>query len=144
MLFTADDLALDAVFSHRFAELIGNALEDLSLATLALLQRVFEHAVAIGVQVLEAEVLELHFQTVDAKSVRDRRVDIDGLARDAFLLRSRHRAQGLHVVQAIGELHEDHANVLDHRQHHLAEALRLRLGTAAKLDLIQFADAIDD
>ena len=54
----------------------------------------------------------------------------------------RHRAQRLHVVQAISKLYEDYADVLDHRQHHLAEAFRLRLRAIAKLNLVELADAI--
>ena len=46
-------------------------------------------------------------------------------------------------MQAIGELDEDDANVLDHRQHHLAKAFGLRLGAAVKLDLVELADTVD-
>ena len=39
---------------------------------------------------------------------------------------------------------EDDADVLDHRQHHLAEALGLRFGVAAELNLVEFADAVHE
>ena len=93
---------------------------------------------------LEAQVLEQHLETVDAEAVGDRCVDVERLAGDAGALLGGHGAEGLHVVQPVGELDEDDANVLDHRQHHLAKAFRLRLGPAAKLDLVEFADAVDE
>ena len=46
-------------------------------------------------------------------------------------------------MQAVGELHHDDADILDHRQHHLAEVFRLRLGLAFELDQGQLADAVD-
>ena len=55
----------------------------------------------------------------------------------------RHGAERLHVVQAIRQFHEDDADVLDHREHHLAERFRLRFGAAAELDLVELADAIN-
>jgi hypothetical protein len=46
------------------------------------------------------------------------------------LLLGRHVADGAHVVQTVGELHEDHPQVLGHRHEELAEVFRL-LGLAA-------------
>jgi len=46
-------------------------------------------------------------------------------------------------VQAIGELDEDDADVPHHRQHHLAEVLRLGLGLRFEVDVGEFADTID-
>ena len=46
-------------------------------------------------------------------------------------------------MESIGKLHEDDAYVLDHGQNHFAEALRLRFGTTIELNLVQFADAVD-
>jgi hypothetical protein len=37
---------------------------------------------------------------------------------------------------------QDDADVLHHRQHHLAEALRLRLGAAGEVQLVQLADTV--
>ena len=47
-------------------------------------------------------------------------------------------------MQAIGELDEDDANVLDHREHHFAEALGLGFGPRTELDLVELADAVDE
>ena len=49
-----------------------------------------------------------------------------------------------HVVQAIGELDEDDADVVDHRQQHLAEVLRLTLLTRGERDGAELRHAFDD
>ena len=92
----------------------------------------------------EAEVFKFDLEAIDAEPVRDRGVYIESLACDACFLRGRHRIESLHIVQSIRELDENDANVLDHREHHLAEALGLGLGTAAELNLVELADAIDE
>ena len=92
----------------------------------------------------EAQVFKLHLDAVDAEPVGDRRIDVERLTGDAFLLVGRHRAERLHVVQAIRQLDEDDTNVLDHRQHHLAETFCLGLGPAVELDLVQLAHAVND
>ncbi len=56
---------------------------------------------------------------------------------------ARHHAQGAHVVQAVGELDQDDADVAHHGQQHLAEIFRLRLGMGFEFDLGELADAVD-
>ncbi len=143
VFFAADDLCVDSLFGHGLAELFGDAFNDLTLAALALFQRPAEHAIAHRIEVTKAQVFELYLKTVDAKPVCDGRVDIEGLTCDASLLFDGHRAQCLHVMQTIGEFHEDYTNVLDHCEHHFAETLGLRLGSTMKLNLIELADAVD-
>ncbi len=63
---------------------------------------------------------------MDAEAIRDRRVKIESLTRNAaafFRTKHTHRT---HVVQPVGELHEDHAEVFGHRDGHLLEILGLR------------------
>ena len=49
-----------------------------------------------------------------------------------------------HVVQAIGELNEDDANVVDHRQHHLSQILGLLFLTRGEVNLADLGNALDD
>ena len=46
-------------------------------------------------------------------------------------------------MQAVGKLDEDDADVLRHRQQHLAEVFRLLFFLGAELDLVDLADAVD-
>ena len=52
--------------------------------------------------------------------------------------------EGAHVVQAVGQLDDDDADVGDHGQQHLADVLGLVLLAVGKLDLVQLGDAFDD
>ena len=60
-----------------------------------------------------------------------------------LLVDGRHRVQRAHVVQAVGELDQDDADVLRHREQHLAEALGLRVLARRELDLVELRDAVD-
>jgi len=79
----------------------------------------------------------------NAQSIGNRRVDIHGFTRNTSALVGSHRVQRPHIVQTVGELNDDNADILYHRQHHFTKIFGLRLGLAAKIDLRQFADAID-
>ena len=82
--------------------------------------------------VFEAEVLQLGLDGEEAQAVSQRGVDVEGLAGDFVLFVGSHRAQGAHVVQAVGHLDEDDADVLAHRQQQLAEVLGLCRGAVAE------------
>ena len=54
------------------------------------------------------------------------------------------RADGAHVVEAIGELDEHDAHVLGHGDEHLADVFGLVLLGAAHVDLAELGDAVDE
>ena len=92
---------------------------------------------------LEREILQLEVERVEAEAVGDRRVDVERLVRDPPPVRRRHRIERAHVVQPVGELDQDDADVLRHREQHLAEALGLRVLARVELDLVELGDAVD-
>ena len=47
-------------------------------------------------------------------------------------------------MQAVGQLDEHHADIVDHRQHHFADVLRLRLLAGGKIDAADLGNAFDD
>ena len=96
------------------------------------------------VQRLEREVLELPLERVDAEAVRERRVDLERLLRLLDLLLLAEVLDRAHVVQPVRELDQDHADVLGHRDDHLAVVLGLRLLAALELDPRQLRDAFDE
>ena len=49
-----------------------------------------------------------------------------------------------HVVQPVGQLHQDDADVVDHREQHLAEVLRLPLFARRKRNGADLGHALDD
>ena len=95
------------------------------------------------VQRAETQILQLGLHQVHAEPLRDGRVDLQRLAGDAGARLGALRAQGAHVVQAVGEFDEDHAQVARHRQQHLAETFRGGFLAILELQLVQLGDALD-
>ena len=52
--------------------------------------------------------------------------------------------EGAHVVQAVGELDEHYADVVDHGEHHLAQVFGLRFFARGEINLADLGDAFDD
>ena len=111
-----------------------------------------DRVVGLRVEVAEGEVFQLRLELPDAEPVGERRVDLHRLLGDAELLVARHRAERAHVVQAVGQLDQDDADVVDHRQEHLAQVLGLLLCArgpawsdrlAGPGDLAELGDAVD-
>ena len=100
--------------------------------------------VVVGVELREGEVLELALDLPDAEPVRQRRVDVEGLARDAQAPLLVVRRHGAHVVQAVAELDEHHPDVLGHGDEHLADVLGLGLLARVDVDLAELGDPVDE
>ncbi len=113
------------------------------------LARVLQHhrldlGVALRVQHREREVFELPLHVLDAEAVRERRVDVERLLRDPLLLRFGQRRDRAHVVQAVGELDQQDAHVLRHRDEHLAHRGGLLRLLGVELEAVELGDAVDD
>jgi hypothetical protein len=110
----------------------------------ALIHHRLDLRVLARVEHLEGQVLELPLDRVDAEAMRERRVDLERLPRLLLLLLLTEVLDRPHVVQAVGELDEDDADVLRHGDDHLAIVLDLRLLAARELDPRQFRDPLDE
>ena len=98
----------------------------------------------LGIELAERTPLQLDLHPVDAEPVRERRVDLEGLLRDAAPGVLSHVLERAHVVQPIRELDQDHADVFRHREQHLPEVLRLVLRTTRELDLADLGETCDE
>ena len=134
VLRAAHDLRLDVHLFHLVVQ-DGDDLVEIALA----LRAAFSHHAAdllelVRFQIVERQVLELPLDVVDAETVRDGRVNLQRLARleDAAVFTQ--RAQRAHVVQAVGQLDDDDADVLAHGYEHLADGGGLLVGEAFHLD----------
>ena len=144
--------ALDARFHPRLdlvlAQLLLDDLLHLGQKRLAFLAAGFDGVLHLvvgdGIDVLEGQVFQFAADLAHAQAVRDGRVDVQGFARDLLLAFLRQKLQRAHVVQAVGQLDEHHANVIHHGQHHLAHVLGLRLFGGGEFDLADLGDAFDD
>ena len=95
-------------------------------------------------EVHEGQLFQLVLHFAHAEPVGDRRIDVQRLLRGARPPVLGHELQRAHVVEAVGELDEDDADVVDHRQEHLAEVLRLALLAGREWDGADLGDALDD
>jgi hypothetical protein len=139
--------AFDAGGHDGFLECRLEGLSDLAdeflLVAACALQLALQYLVAIRVQRAEAQILELELYRIQSEPFGDGRVDLQRLARDAPPFHRRHHTQRSHVVHAVGQLDHDDADVAHHCQQHFAKALRLGFLAVLELDLIEFADAVD-
>ena len=90
-----------------------------------LVQVALDGLIGLRIEVLEGQLLQLLAHLLDTHAAGKRRVDVEGLLGDALALLRRHELQGAHVVQAVGELDQEHAHVVGNGQKQLAEVLAL-------------------
>ena len=129
------DLGLDIDLLEPVADGRLDGLEDLLAVADDFATGLLQRAIAHRPGMTHRQVQQLVAHRIDAETVGDGRVDVHGLARDAAPLLGADRAEGAHVVQPVGELDQDDADILDHRQHHLAEVFRLLLGAGVETEV---------
>ena len=103
-----------------------------------------ELGIGEGIDVAEGEVFELATQLAHAETVGKRGIDVEGLLGDAGLLFGAEMLESPHVVEAVGELDDDHADVGDHGEEHLADVFGLVVFAVGELDFVELGNAIDD
>ncbi|CAB4933757.1 unannotated protein [freshwater metagenome] len=79
---------------------------------------------------------------MNTETMGQRRIDLERLLGFLQLLLLAKKRQRAHVVQAIGKLDHDHANVLGHREDHLAIVLSLGFFARGELDLRELGDTL--
>ncbi len=131
----------DSAFHHfvanRVLNFVQEAVEDFLLGAEFLLE--FEEG--FGLEIAEREVFELAADEAHAEAVGDGRVNIQRLAGDALLLLGIEIFERAHVVQAVGELDHHDANVVDHRQQHLADVFGLARFGSQQIEAADFRGA---
>ena len=100
--------------------------------------------VARGIEEAEAEVFQFAANLSHAEAVGDGGVDLERLLRDLGLAIGLEVLEGAHVVQAVGELDEHHADVVDHGEHHLAQVFGLRFFARGEIYFADLGYAFDD
>ncbi len=95
-------------------------------------------------EVLERQLLELVLDLAHAEAIGDGTVDVARFLRDLDAPLLGQVVQRPHVVQSVGELDQDDADVIDHGQQHLAKILGLPLFARRELDGAELGDALDN
>ncbi len=141
VLGAAGDGGLDTGGAQIGLDLVGHYRQILVPLGRPLGDQTHDLVVHLGVEDREGEVLQLPLDGVHAQAVGERGVDLQRLAGLLLLLLPLEVAHGAHVVQPVGELDDQDARVLGHRDDHLADGLGLR--GLAELDPVELGDAVD-
>ena len=96
-----------------------------------------------GVQVAEGQVFQLAAHFAHAEAVRDGSIDFDGLGGDVRAPLSAQVAERAHVVQPVGQLDDDDADIVHHGQQHFAKALGLAFFGVEDVQFAELGDAVD-
>ena len=125
------DARRNRIMDMRLRQLLADALlyplEEF-LVLLALRPEALDDLViADRVEHLEAQVLQLPFDTAHTQPVRDRRIDLHGFERLVALLALGQELERARVMQPVGQLDQDDADILGHGEEHLAQVLELLL-----------------
>ena len=108
------------------------------------LDHLVDLGVAPGVQRRERQVFELLLHVLHAEPVGQRRVDVERLACRALLLELGQGGDGAQVVEPIGQLDDQHPDVLGDGDDHLAHRRGLLLLLGVVRHPLELGDAVDD
>ena len=122
--------------------------DELRQVQVALGRSILDHlvdlAIALGMQSGQRQVLQLVLDLLHAQPVRQRGVDVQRLLGHSFLFVFGQRGQGPHVVESVGQLDDQHPEVLGQGDQHLADAGRLLFLAGVEVEALQLGDAVHD
>ena len=143
LLAAAIDARGDAVLLQILGELAFDLADQIAVALGQRIQPLHHHRIGFRIERMEREILELLAHLLHAHAAGERRIDVQRLLGDAAARGVRHEFQRAHVVQAVGELDQQHADVVGDRQQKLAQVLGL-LGLARdQLQPLQLGEPFD-
>ena len=106
--------------------------------------RIVHLLVSDGIDVAEPQVLQFSADLAHAQAVGDGGVDLERLPGNLLLSLRRKMLESAHVMQAVRQLDQHHADVIHHGQHHLAQVFGLLLFAGGEIDGADFGDSLDD
>lgn len=126
------NLVVDVVAVERGDDRGVELVDELPARSFAFLQFLRDFGILLREAVLHAEVLQFALDRVEPQPVGQRREEVDRLARDLDLLVHRHRPQRAHVVQAVGDLYQDHPYIVGEREEHFTKIFGLLGGVGVE------------
>ena len=143
LLAPAIDPRAEPVLAQILGELALDLADQIAVALGERIEPLHHHRIGFGIEGAEGQILQLLAHFLHAHAPGQRRVDVERLLGDAPARGRRHEVQRAHVVQAVGELDQQHADVVGDRQQQLAQVLGL-LGLARdQLEPLQLGQALD-
>ena len=144
VLHAAVDIAIDPDLLEPGGDLVVDGRHEAVVLRGLLVERLDDLLIADRVEVLQRQILQLPLHLLHAEPVGDGGVDLHRFKRLLLLLLRGLVLHRAHVVQAVGDLDEDDADVLAHGEEHLAQVFHLLLGLGGIVHARQLADALDE
>ena len=76
----------------------------------------------------KAEVFKFESNIIDTQTLGNRRINVECFASDTSAFGRGQNPEGAHIVQSVGELYQNHANISRHGQGHFLETFCLLMG----------------
>ena len=133
----------DAVLGEVRRQLRLDLADQIAVALGQRLESLRDHRMRIGIEHAERQILEFLAHFLHAHAAGERRIDVEGFLGDAAARGRQHEFEGAHVVQAVGELDQQHADILGDRQQQLAQVLRLFGLARDQFQAFQLGQSID-
>ena len=143
-LLAAQHLRVEAAVLQALGQLGLDLGHDLVAFFLQVPKARLHGRAAVRIELGESKLFEFALHPLHADARGERRVEIHGLARDArAACRLLDVMERTHVVQAVGELHQQHADVGRHGEYQLAQVLGLLGALGLDFQPAELGDAID-
>ena len=143
LLAAAVDPCAEAAVTQIVGELVLDLADQIAVALGERIEPLHHHRIGLGIEGAEGQILQLLAHFLHAHAPGQRRVDVERLLGDAPSRFRRHEVQRAHVVQAVGELDQQHADIVGNGQQQFAQVLGL-LGLARhQLQPLQLGQALD-
>ena len=101
------------------------------------------HLVGFRIEFAERQIVELLAHRMHAHAAGERRIDFQRLLGGAPARLGRHVVERAHIVQAVGELDQQHAHVVGDRQQKLAQIFRLLCFLGDQIELLELGQPFD-
>ena len=99
--------------------------------------------VGVGIELAERQILELLAHLLHAHAAGERRIDVERLLGGAPARFRRPMAERAHVVQPVGELDQQHPDVVGDGEQQLAQVLGLLGLLGDEVELLELGQALD-
>ena len=144
MLDAAAHLGLDALLAQDGLEGAADLVDGARQLGPLALHRSAQLAVLLRLQLAESQVLQLQADGTHAQAIGQGGVELQGLPADAAALLLFHHPEGLHVVEAVAQLHQQDAHILAHGHQQLADILRVEQVPVREGQLAHLGEAVHD
>src|SRR5579871_2997400 len=142
-LAPAGHLGSNALIGQFLGELLLDLGDPAARALGERFEAFADDPMGVGVELAKCQILELLAHLLHAHAAGERRVDVERLFGGATACLRRPMAEGAHVVQPVGELDEQDADVVGNGEQELAQVFRLLGLLGDEVELFQLGEALD-